>query len=373
MKDIRGSLMLLVLTVVVCCIAYPVVLYAIGQTVFPSTAGGSLVTEKGSDGKDIAKGSRLIAQPFSSDEYFWPRPSAAGYNGTASSGSNLGANNPKLRDRVSQQIGPMVVYKAGSKSAGPDKANPRSPQEDIEAWFASAPDRAAKWASDVTLGPVAWAKIDYSAKTDSAPEKYGLQGEYILAWTKNHPAIIADWKKANPDKKDDPKPEELIGGFFASFAAAHPAKWLAVRVPKEGDKKIEPATLEQMNKDDELKSNLAVVHAYFFDLWISDPANKDKVADLEPVIADMVMTSGSGLDPHITLRNALSVYQLDRVAKKRTPASGDWMKTRKEIDDLVKKHSFTPLSGLLGEPLVNVLELNLELETKWPVPASAKP
>ncbi len=145
-----------------------------------------------------------------------------------------------------------------------------------------------------------------------------------------------------------------------------------MRTPKEGDKKIEPATVEQLNKDDALKANFAAIHANFFDLWISDPANKDKAADLEPVVADMVMASGSGLDPHITLRNALSVYQLDRIAKKRTPTNGDWTKTRKEIEELTRKQSFTPLSRLIGEPLVNVLELNLELDAKWPVPPQPK-
>ena len=118
-----------------------------------------------------------------------------------------------------------------------------------------------------------------------------------------------------------------------------------------------------MSSDSGISSN-------FFDLWVSDPANKDHIADLEPVVADMVMASGSGLDPHITLRNALSVYQLDRVATKRTLVNGDTAKTRKDIEDLVKRMSFTPLSGLVGEPLVNVLELNVELDVKFPMPSA---
>jgi K+-transporting ATPase ATPase C chain len=93
---------------------------------------------------------------------------------------------------------------------------------------------------------------------------------------------------------------------------------------------------------------------------LSDPANAAKVADLEPVVADMVMASGSGLDPHITLRNALSIYQLDRVAKKRGAP-------REKIAELVKSKSFTPLSGLIGEPLVNVLEVNIELNKLFPL------
>jgi K+-transporting ATPase ATPase C chain len=111
-----------------------------------------------------------------------------------------------------------------------------------------------------------------------------------------------------------------------------------------------------------------MIHANFFDLWLSDPANAEKAADLEPVTADMVTASGSGLDPHITLRNALSVYQLDRVAKKRGGGARDMERVRREIAELVKARAFTPLSGLVGEPLVNVLELNIELDQKVPVP-----
>ncbi len=121
----------------------------------------------------------------------------------------------------------------------------------------------------------------------------------------------------------------------------------------------------------EFESPDAPVIAMAFDQWASDPANAAKVADLEPVVADMVMASGSGLDPHITLRNALSVYQLDRVAAKRTPPSGDAKKVREDIAALVRKHSFTPLGGLVGEPLVNVLELNRELDASFPMRAKA--
>jgi len=355
-RHLRGNLLLLVFTVVICCVLYPLVLYGIGRGLFPTATSGSLVNEKGEDATDGARGSRLIAQPFTGDEYFWPRPSAASYNATASGGSNWGANNPKLRDRVCQQLGPMIKYKKGSRSAG-SGPEPRTPQQDIEAWFAAVPDRAAAWAADSSVGPVNW------AKTDLADDKYGLQGEYILAWAKDHPEVIDEWKKANPTKTDEPKPEDLVPNFFASFASAHPGKWPAVVETKQPDgslvKRIEPAGPD------------SAVHANFFDMWLQDPANRPKVADLEPVPADMVTASGAGLDPHITLRNALSVYQLDRVTAKRTPPGGDASKVRKDIEALARGQSFTPLSGLVGEPLVNLLELNVELDKQFPVPPTA--
>jgi K+-transporting ATPase ATPase C chain len=353
MKHLRGSLLLLAFTVLVCCVLYPVVLYAVGRGLFPTTTSGSLVDEKGGDATTGARGSRLIAQKFTADEYFWPRPSAADYNATASAASNWGANNPKLRDRVAQQLGPMVRYRKGSPSAGTGP-EPRTPQQDIEAWYAAKTDRAADWAADSSVGPANW------AKTDLANDKYGLQGEYILAWAKSHPEVVGEWRKANPDKKDDPKPEDLVGPFFASFARAHPGRWPGVVEVKQPDGRTE-RRIEPVSSD-------AAIHANFFDPWLSDPANKDKAADLERVPVDMVTASGSGLDPHITLRNALSVYQLDRVAAKRTPPGGNGARIRSDIAELAKRLSFTPLSGLVGEPLVNVLELNIDLDRQFPVP-----
>lgn len=96
---IRANLWLLGLTVLICCILYPLTLWIIGQAVFPDKASGSLIVE---DGKLV--GSRLIGQPFSRPEHFWPRPSAVSYDASASGGSNLSANNPRLRARVVETL-----------------------------------------------------------------------------------------------------------------------------------------------------------------------------------------------------------------------------------------------------------------------------
>ena len=344
-NHLRGNLLLFVFTVVICSVLYPTVMYALGRGLFPTGTSGGLINDRGESVREGGSGSHLIAQPFTSDEYFWPRPSAASYNATASGGSNFGANNPKLRDRVAQMIGPMVVYKS-ARGAG------NRPQQDIEAWFAAVPDRAATWATDASVGPANW------ANTDLANDKYGLQGGYILNWAKDHPEVTEDWKKANPDNVDGPKPEEIVGPFFASFSKVHPAKWPGVAEVEQPDKtklkRIVPVATD------------AAIAGNFFDLWLSDPTNATKVADSEPVVADMVTASGSGLDPHITARNALSVYQLDRIARKRsTPA--EFEKVKEGIADLIRSKSFTPLSGLIGEELVNVLELNIELNKRFPV------
>ena len=99
LAHLRANALLLVSTVALGSVAYPAVLLGVARLV-PTTAAGSLVL--GPDGAPV--GSRLIAQEFKGDEWFRPRPSAVGYNAGGSGGSNLGANNPKLRERVVEDL-----------------------------------------------------------------------------------------------------------------------------------------------------------------------------------------------------------------------------------------------------------------------------
>jgi potassium-transporting ATPase KdpC subunit len=87
-------LSVLVLTLLTGC-AFPFLLFAIARPLFPRQADGSLVTRGGA-----AIGSQLIGQEFTRPEYFQSRPSAAGsgYDGTSSGGTNLGPNNPRLKN-----------------------------------------------------------------------------------------------------------------------------------------------------------------------------------------------------------------------------------------------------------------------------------
>lgn len=101
MRHVTANLCLLALTLLLCGAAYPLAVLVVGQVAFPAAAGGSLVAGPG--GAPV--GSALVAQDFQRPEYVHPRPSAAGYNAAASSGSNYGANNPKLRQRVAEQVG----------------------------------------------------------------------------------------------------------------------------------------------------------------------------------------------------------------------------------------------------------------------------
>src|SRR6202022_175744 len=143
---VSKSIVLLCFSVVICCIIYPSLVWVIGQIFFPFQANGSLV--KAPDGTVV--GSRLIAQPFTKDEYFQPRPSAASYDASASASSTYAASNYLLRNRVAGALGPIVKYKSGSKAG-------QLVAPDIEAWFQQDkfkgnPHIVAKWAALPTAG-----------------------------------------------------------------------------------------------------------------------------------------------------------------------------------------------------------------------------
>jgi K+-transporting ATPase ATPase C chain len=100
--ELKVSVVLTLVLVVVCCGVYPLAVWAGAQALFPAKANGSLVVDK--DG--TVRGSTLLAQNFSSDKYFQPRASAAGtgYDATSSGGTNLGPTSQKLSDSVKAAV-----------------------------------------------------------------------------------------------------------------------------------------------------------------------------------------------------------------------------------------------------------------------------
>lgn len=91
-------------------VAYPLAITGIAGVLFPHQATGSLIPK---DGKIV--GSELLAQSFTSDRYFHPRPSAAGngYDPTSSGGSNLAQSNKKLADRIQGDIDKLAKENPG--------------------------------------------------------------------------------------------------------------------------------------------------------------------------------------------------------------------------------------------------------------------
>lgn len=328
--NIRSILWLSLFTVILCSVVYPAVLLAVGQVVFHSKSEGSLILDQ--NGKPI--GSRLIAQPFTGEQYFQPRPSAVSYNAAASGASNWGANNYLLRDRVARTLGPIVKYRSGPKKGELIGA-------DIENWFQQ--DRfednagiVAQWANAHSTLAANWVKGD------------PLNSAYVVAWQEKHSDEVGQWKKDNPSVTE-PKPEDFATIFFTSFSKEHPGKFPSGVTP-EGttEKRIEPVGVG------------SDIQSIFFDMW----RQANSQADLEPVPADMVMASGSGLDPHITMQNAQ--YQLDRVAGKWAELSKrDLTAVRSDINTIVRKHTEAPLRGLVGVNIINVLETNLALDAHF--------
>lgn len=88
---------------IIVCGLYPLVVFGLGQVMFPHQANGSLMVDK----TGAVRGSELLCQNFTSNKYFHPRPSAAGNNGydpTSSGGSNLGPTSGTLYTNIMQNI-----------------------------------------------------------------------------------------------------------------------------------------------------------------------------------------------------------------------------------------------------------------------------
>jgi potassium-transporting ATPase KdpC subunit len=106
----KTSIRFTLITTVLLGLGYPLLVTGIAGMLFPHKAGGSLILK---DGQVI--GSELLAQSFTSDRYFHPRPSAAGagYDATASGGSNLAQSNKTLVTRIQGNIDRMAAQNPG--------------------------------------------------------------------------------------------------------------------------------------------------------------------------------------------------------------------------------------------------------------------
>lgn len=217
---IRFTLVLWVLTALI----YPFLMLGIGQVFFPNQANGSLI--RNAQGQVV--GSELIGQPFSSERYFWSRPSTTNYS-----------------------------------SFSPQEYNPDS--------------------------------------LENLAQKMGLSGASNLA-PSNTELLLKPWYELPQNKH----------------------------------------MLERSQSAD---------NPDFIEL-VQERANTLKQAGIEPT-ADLVYTSGSGLDPHISVEAALA--QLQRVAQARGLDPN-------QVELLIVRHTDGRFFGIFGEPGVNVLTLNLALD-----------
>jgi potassium-transporting ATPase KdpC subunit len=336
-RTFTKSLWLLVFGVVLTCGVYPLILWGIGQTFFPFQVSGSIVN--GPDGKPV--GSLLVAQPFTKDEYFWPRPSTASYDATASAASALAPSNYALRDRAARSIGPIATY-----SGGPKKGQPVAP--DVEAWFqadqfSGQPSIVAQWADAHNSLAQAWVTAD---PTHAA---------YVDSWANAHPDIVADFVKAKSGTPQ-PKASDLAVVFFEHFSKDQLGMFPSAVTHKGPDGK-DVTEIKPVKEGSDIQST-------FFAMWREDHPD----AQLQDVPGDYVTASGSGLDPHITLDDA--EFQLERVAGKwAEDLKRDPSQIKREIESILQQQAFSPGAGLFGEPIVNVLEINLALRGCYGAPS----
>lgn len=98
MKRVYQAFMMFVSMSLLCGIIYPGVVTAVAQLFFNYQSNGSLLMH---DNKVV--GSTLIAQGFTGQEYFWPRPSASNYEAVPSAASNLGPTSAELAHRIKER------------------------------------------------------------------------------------------------------------------------------------------------------------------------------------------------------------------------------------------------------------------------------
>jgi K+-transporting ATPase ATPase C chain len=275
---------------IICCGIYPLVVWYIGQTVFPIQANGSLIAKDGSLTSDDTKavGSALIGQNFSPPGYFHTRPSAAGagYDATSSGGSNLGPLSDKLINGVTQTPAtqPATAPTTGQASTAP----------------------ASQPAETLAFDGVRLRCIHYALDNGISFKLYTIKSD----GTRVAEVPISKFEDSSGNLIDT----AMVDAF------PHPE---------------------------------------------SDPADKMPViaADFStPIPGDAVTASGSGLDPHISPRNAQ--LQKPRVAKARNISE-------ETVQKLIDQYTDQPGLGILGDPGVNVLRLNLALDQSAPIPAPA--
>ena len=111
-REIRPAIVLTLLLCAITGFLYPGAVTAVAQLLFPGQANGSIVTRGGQP-----VGSRLIGQGFASPGYFHPRPSAAGagYDATASGGTNKGPTDRRLADTLIAQAVDNAVRNDGAE------------------------------------------------------------------------------------------------------------------------------------------------------------------------------------------------------------------------------------------------------------------
>jgi K+-transporting ATPase ATPase C chain len=166
--------------------------------------------------------------------------------------------------------------------------------------------------------------------------------QVIFPWQANGSLIERDGKVIG---------SALIGQVFAGDKYFHGRPSATTDADPNDATKTVPAPYNAQNS---AGSNLGPTSKSLVDR-VKQEADKLKIENTKSIPVDLVTTSASGLDPDIT--PAAAAFQIPRVAKARNMAESI-------LADLVAQHTYGRTLGVLGEPHVNVLELNLALDAE---------
>lgn len=166
---LRPAIVFVVVFTLLTGIVYPLAITGLAQTFFPNQANGSPVLR---DGKVV--GSALVGQQFSSDRYFHGRPSAAGsagYDASASSGSNLGPLSVKLLERIKSDADKLRAEGATSIPADAVTASASGLDPHISPAFAAIQIARVAKARGVSVE-----RIESLVAANTEPKDFGIAG-----------------------------------------------------------------------------------------------------------------------------------------------------------------------------------------------------
>ena len=171
MSDVLPSLRFWILSMLVCSVAYPALLLGFAEALAPGSARGSLL--RGAGGQVV--GSALLAQQFEQPGYFWPRPSAAGYDASATGGSNLSPASPELAERVAASLAGLDAE--GNRLVPADLVTASGSGMDPHLTRAAARYQVARVASARGIAPE---RLDALIDTLAADPGGGLGGDHLV-------------------------------------------------------------------------------------------------------------------------------------------------------------------------------------------------
>lgn len=113
-RQLLTALRFLICATLLLGLAYPVLVFGAGQLIAPAQANGSIITSGGQ-----AVGSSLLAQPVTGEKFFYPRPSAVGWDPATSSASNLGPNQAALEEAIAKNRAEVAAREKVAPDAVP--------------------------------------------------------------------------------------------------------------------------------------------------------------------------------------------------------------------------------------------------------------